>query len=109
MSDLLVLHPEAEKALNARAVALLQMFEKIATPPPPTASNLVGSAAHVPIQHHLKAEDILEPMRAVEGHDPTTNELVELTIRHGDVLYKLGREATAALQTSCGLPPCGQN
>jgi hypothetical protein len=98
MPDLPVLHPEAQKALDARATALLQLLEKSAAPLPQAAIKLVGSAAHVPVQHQLTAEDILEPMRVVEGRDPTTNELVELTIRHGDVLYKLGREGTTTLR-----------
>ena len=97
MSDPRPLHPEAEKAFDARAAGLLQMLEKGAAPPP-AESKLVGSMAHVPIRHRLKEGDLLEPIRIVEGRDPATRELVELTIRHDGCVYGLAREATARLR-----------
>ena len=73
-------------ALDARAAALLQMFEKRAAPPSPAPTKLVGSAAHVPIHHHLKAEDILEPMRVVEGAPATSCAIIFVAERTAEAI-----------------------
>jgi hypothetical protein len=89
------LHPEAEKAFNARARALISQFEKTATPGQ-QLSALVGSAAHVPIAAHIGSADFIGPVVKV-GTNPDTGEITEITIAQEGPLYRLARDAAASL------------